>query len=1445
MVSTICVKRMSKQIIGSKGGGGGASFVTKPDTLRSDDSFEILLGLGSGRWKGLVEGLNGLKINGVPLENLDGTSNFEDVAVLFGDGNPLVDQLVNFKLGGGGATQSINTPLSNSNSSGAGPWIVGAVNTQNADFIDLRFIVQQLFYQDTKSIRENTANIEIQMRPTNSSTWINIFSAPNSSNVTYDPSGYDFLDGFGSSTVSLYLSRSMFKPSGTGFKASTSPYLKVTGKTSSAYAKEVRVAVPKEGNYDNVGWEVRARLLEKDDIDNGDIQERRLITFEGITAIIKEPLGADPEWDGQVWMQLIGKASDQFNGFPEIEGVFDTKICKTPPGSVWDAVSRVYTGETWDGSYEEHFTTDPAWQIKEFIEDPIHGVAGLQPGSSMDKWDALEASKYFSELVPDGRGGTHPRFNMNLTLNEARDVNDMLQYLAGSVNSYIEDVGDGQWRLKVDKPETPKVLFTEDNVFGDFSYSHTDVDTRFNDWRGTYLNEDFDYEQDTVRVFDQPDIDQNGTKFTEVALIGCTNRQEALRRLMFRLRISLNEYRIVNFQTNRIGRYISPLDTILVADGALDADFISKSTSRVDEITGTSVKLLRPLRLEAGINYSIHFTTVDKETISRVVTNTAQQRGDVEEVTIDSPLPEGILPESAVALEAQGLYANPLSYRVLSVERSEEDEDVYLISASIVDSGKWDAMDNVSEIAIAAQAPNSGIDAPGIPENGMFSLVEYDSEFGLKKVLQVNWDRPGSLFLDGYKVQYRLNNGPWLLAAENIKDSYFELQNPEDGSYDFKITALDRRGLLSIPLVGSYNMDGVLGDQGSSGYTLVNRNGTKVGIDSIEKVIQTTAWDSSATSAEAFTGGCSVSFVLSDGNNVVCGFSENPTGSNSSAIDHGILSNGAGLAYAQEGNSAPVSLGAYDDGDIGQVIYKGTTVTYLIGGEVRRTIAATEGKTYFLDTSLLEFGDRIEGIRFVGVGADGVGSYVHIAYADSDDGATNFSLASGERVYLGQYVSQDPIQSSDPSDYQWSKIVGDDGYSTAQILVYKRSATQPAKPSAPVTWTFATRSITGLNNGWSLAQPADNGELLWASGITFSSRTATDTAAASEFTTPTGLPGGGADGLNQAPVFLFKRSATVPAKPTGDISYNFSTGAVTGLTNGWTKNHQASNGDPEYVIQATAISIDSADTIPASEFSNPVLYVKDGIDGADGVTAEITGPASVGIPCSDNGTPKPNSYDEAGGKMQIRKDGVIQTAGVSYTVVENINCSVIIDSQGNYQPSNLGATNAHFILRATFDGDPHYIKVTMYKTLDGPSAIRGSDGGGVSASASFVEVVDAELAAPAGATIGASGVANFNCNINNTSVRCQLKITLENVTDGGSEVDLVTGAPGDYATLTFFTDNTGEIIINDDPGSAAASTTFVVPTNGAKLYRARLYMRRDEGNTGNISGKSTVTLQVQ
>lgn len=60
-------------------------------------------------------------------------------------------------------------------------------------------------------------------------------------------------------------------------------------------------------------------------------------------------------------------------------------------------------------------------------------------------------------------------------------------------------------------------------------------------------------------------------------------------------------------------------------------------------------------------------------------------------------------------------------------------------------------------------------------------------------------------------------------------------------------------------------------------------------------------------------------------------------------------------------------------------------------------------------------------------GADGKSSYTHIAYANSADGHTDFSVSDSNRSYIGMYVDDNIIDSQNPDDYRWSKIKGADG----------------------------------------------------------------------------------------------------------------------------------------------------------------------------------------------------------------------------------------------------------------------------------------------------------------------------------------------------------------------------------------------------------------------------------
>nr|DAM86965.1 MAG TPA: tail protein [Caudoviricetes sp.] len=60
-------------------------------------------------------------------------------------------------------------------------------------------------------------------------------------------------------------------------------------------------------------------------------------------------------------------------------------------------------------------------------------------------------------------------------------------------------------------------------------------------------------------------------------------------------------------------------------------------------------------------------------------------------------------------------------------------------------------------------------------------------------------------------------------------------------------------------------------------------------------------------------------------------------------------------------------------------------------------------------------------------GTDGLTQYTHLAYANSADGKTDFSVDSPNREYIGMYVDFTESDSTNPDDYAWSLIKGKDG----------------------------------------------------------------------------------------------------------------------------------------------------------------------------------------------------------------------------------------------------------------------------------------------------------------------------------------------------------------------------------------------------------------------------------
>lgn len=94
---------------------------------------------------------------------------------------------------------------------------------------------------------------------------------------------------------------------------------------------------------------------------------------------------------------------------------------------------------------------------------------------------------------------------------------------------------------------------------------------------------------------------------------------------------------------------------------------------------------------------------------------------------------------------------------------------------------------------------------------------------------------------------------------------------------------------------------------------------------------------------------------------------------------------------------------------------------------------------------------RFEGIQgpkgeqgVPGIGTDGKTSYLHIAYANSSDGKTGFSVSdSTNKKYIGQYTDFLPDDSTDYTEYSWTLIKGADGEDGKPSYTWIKYASMP------------------------------------------------------------------------------------------------------------------------------------------------------------------------------------------------------------------------------------------------------------------------------------------------------------------------------------------------------------------------------------------------------------------
>jgi len=195
--------------------------------------------------------------------------------------------------------------------------------------------------------------------------------------------------------------------------------------------------------------------------------------------------------------------------------------------------------------------------------------------------------------------------------------------------------------------------------------------------------------------------------------------------------------------------------------------------------------------------------------------------------------------------------------------------------------------------------------------------------------------------------------------------------------------------------------------------------------------------------------------------------------------------------------------------------------------------------------------------------------YLAVKYADSADGSVNFSNSPTNREYYGLRNTNDTIESTNPADYIWNKVVG--GFGTTKFLFYQ---TNGGRQINFVAATTAPDSTYLQESG-----PAIDLDIV-------TTTTAYNTAAPS--------------------IYIWTSTSTPPARPLTTSTYTWATGAYT-APSGWTTAPITNTTPGSYLWAITIVLVVNSNTVTSTlDWTNGAypLYAfsYNGDDGTPGAT---------------------------------------------------------------------------------------------------------------------------------------------------------------------------------------------------------------------------------------------------
>lgn len=546
----------------------------------------------------------------------------------------------------------------------------------------------------------------------------------------------------------------------------------IDGKTTSGYDRSRRIDLP----IFNSQVILRVRRVTPDSTSAKVTDLIRLQSYaEVIDAKFRYPL------TGLVFVEFDSELFP--NQIPRIATKKRWKIINVP--SNYDPINRTYSG-SWNGTFKKAWSNNPAWVLYDLITNQRYGLDQRELGVPIDKWALYDAGKYCDQMVPDGKGGTEPRYLCDVVIQNQIEAYQLVSDICSIFRGMTFWNGESL-SIVVDKPREPSYIFTNDNVVnGEFSYTFASEKSMYTSCNVTFDDEQNMYQQDVEPVFDTEAALRFGHNPTSITAIGCTRRSEANRRGRWILKTNLRST-TVNFATGLEGMIPTIGDVVAISDNFWSSNLMLNLSGRVMEVSGLQVFV--PFKVDARAGDFIIINRPDgaplKRTISRV-------SGDGKTLELNVGFGFDVKPDTVFAIERTDVALQ--QYVVTEIAKGDGDEEfTYRVTAVQYDPGKYDEIDYGVNID---DRPTSIVDPDRLkaPVNVKVSSYSRVLQGVSVETMHISWDKVP--YASMYEVQWRKGGGNWHNTPQTANKET-EVEGIYAGNYSVRVRSVSAGGSAS------------------------------------------------------------------------------------------------------------------------------------------------------------------------------------------------------------------------------------------------------------------------------------------------------------------------------------------------------------------------------------------------------------------------------------------------------------------------------------------------------------------------------------------------------------------------------------------------------------------------------------------------------------------------